>query len=67
MVTESLIKQVQLLELLGYPLPRGQTRFVVKGLILKIISICAQDHNLEGLTRQQATENEWETKKKWVK
>ena len=24
MVTESLIKQVQLLELLGYPLPRGQ-------------------------------------------
>ena len=62
MATESLIKQVQLLELLGYPLPRGQaglkTRSVVKGLILKIISICAQDHNLEGLTRQQATENE---------
>ena len=24
MVTESLIKQVKLLELLGYPLPRGQ-------------------------------------------
>ena len=63
MVTESLIKQVQLLELLGYPSPRGQAgltdtigceRFDSE----KHVYIgYAQDHNIEGLTRQQATEN----------
>ena len=30
---------------------------ILKGLIMKIVSTCAQDHNLEGFPREKATEN----------
>ena len=63
MITESLIKQVQLLELLGYPLHRGQAGLIDTSGCKRfdsenhIYRTCTQEHNLDGLPREQATEN----------